>query len=336
LNFIKEFNLDFCPTDPTFIHPNGHDCSTIDYFLYSECLADKTSKTTRIDGIASNVSDHYPISLALSVGLDTLVSAHTTGNPRLRVNWTKVDLDLYQAMVSDSVTVLETNLKQNSAPKAVDLQLLAFSDALAKAAEVSSPALLSNKKRIKRFRSKEIIAAERGNKRSLYKWKLAGKPRSPSHPTVIQIKASKAELRSELRVNEAQKRFDMKVNSMNASDNDMAMFYQLVNRQRKNTSQINQLDVKGEIYSGDEIGNGWLKHFKDLATPAANNSVDHDYIQQTERDLHAIEYICKNTSSTHSIVITRDNVLQAINSLNKGKAADVYNISVEHRMGANQ
>ena len=49
---------------PTFINAKGKDCTSFDYILFQESYREQISSIKKIDVIA-NVSDHYPILLAL-------------------------------------------------------------------------------------------------------------------------------------------------------------------------------------------------------------------------------------------------------------------------------
>ena len=67
--FIKECQLQISETGKTFVNPSGVEISTIDYFLYSKSMAPKVTTLKRLDDIATNVSDHLPLSCTVQVGI---------------------------------------------------------------------------------------------------------------------------------------------------------------------------------------------------------------------------------------------------------------------------
>ena len=67
--FLSENNFITKVTEPTFIHPNGKDSSTIDYFLHSPQMQAKVENIIRKDDYMANVSDHYPVEMTLLTNL---------------------------------------------------------------------------------------------------------------------------------------------------------------------------------------------------------------------------------------------------------------------------
>ena len=62
VRFIDEYKLSTVPVGPTFIHPNGKDCSTIDYFIFRDTSGVDVNITC-CNTLASNTSDHHPINV---------------------------------------------------------------------------------------------------------------------------------------------------------------------------------------------------------------------------------------------------------------------------------
>ena len=63
--FIEGNELSTKVTDHIFIHPNGKDVSTIDFFLFKTHMTDNVLLITRKNDYHGNISDHYPVSLKL-------------------------------------------------------------------------------------------------------------------------------------------------------------------------------------------------------------------------------------------------------------------------------
>jgi trimethylamine:corrinoid methyltransferase-like protein len=92
---------------------------------------------------------------------------------------------------------------------------------------------------------------------------------------------------------------------------------------------ITELTVNESVCTTeDEILNGWREHFLKLATPVDDCEYNNIYRRQTEEDLNNIIDICEHQS--YSINITDNAVLDAISSLKRNKAPDIYYI-LEHR-----
>ena len=61
--FLQENSFVTRQTELTFIHPNGKDVSTIDFFLYKSFMEEKVLDINRKTEYLGNVSDHYPVSI---------------------------------------------------------------------------------------------------------------------------------------------------------------------------------------------------------------------------------------------------------------------------------
>ena len=101
VRFIDEYKLSTVPVGPTFIHPNGKDCSTIDYFIFRDTSGVDVNITC-CNTLASNTSDHHPIKCVTNISAIEDGSAGklcvAEDEVIVRVNWEKVDKDLYAAM----------------------------------------------------------------------------------------------------------------------------------------------------------------------------------------------------------------------------------------------
>jgi endonuclease/exonuclease/phosphatase family metal-dependent hydrolase len=64
VEFMAEHQMYTKEMGPTFINAKEKDCTSVDYILFQESYREQISSIKKIDVIA-NVSDHYPILLAL-------------------------------------------------------------------------------------------------------------------------------------------------------------------------------------------------------------------------------------------------------------------------------
>lgn len=104
--FIEEFSLKYQSAGRTYVSPNGAECSEIDYFIHNlndNCLG---KNQTVLKDICSETSDHYPIKIELSWN-QTKVQGRRAENGAQRLNWKKVDLDLYSAFVNQGIDKLK-------------------------------------------------------------------------------------------------------------------------------------------------------------------------------------------------------------------------------------
>ena len=88
--FIKDNELSTKVTDHTFIHPNGKDVSTIDFFLFKTHMTDNVLLITRRDDYHGNISDHYQVSLKLRTTITKKKTKKSVKKVKTgRINWKK-------------------------------------------------------------------------------------------------------------------------------------------------------------------------------------------------------------------------------------------------------
>ena len=112
--FLDENHLVTKETEHTFIHPDGEDVSTIDFFLYQCKTERKILEIFRNEDYNSNVSDHYPVSLTMSVNPIKLVTnsvKHVNFVPK--VKWDKVDNDQYRTYLSENLSKVDLSIHVN-------------------------------------------------------------------------------------------------------------------------------------------------------------------------------------------------------------------------------
>jgi hypothetical protein len=319
----------------TFVHPNGVDCSCIDYFFIDKPIANHILKFQTLSDLPSNTSDHYPVSLTISsqVRVDSGIgkpgTPSSTSTTMHKVNWEKIDLPKYQTRIEDALRA-KVYRKAFEGPNALDTGLDQVITLMKTAAQEAAP----QKKAVKKKRttySEEVKRALINCRTALWKWKSAGKPRTSTHPTVLLKKESKKKLRSQLRLEEALRRRDkiQKIaETANSKDN---RFFKLVKKETQGKAEVTkEIVVDGKLLSTtEEICKGWADHFGDLATPKDTADFDRAYSEEISCDLTVIQELI-SMEQDNPEPISVEEVQKAINSLNTKKAPDVDGITAEH------
>ncbi|KAH3808627.1 hypothetical protein DPMN_136984 [Dreissena polymorpha] len=120
----------------------------------------------------------------------------------------------------------------------------------------------AKKKRPPKARGPDIQAAARLIKHAWWVGMCDGAPRGESHPTAVEMKKAKRNLRKAQRKFYAKKRCSDLDGIMNA--NDDTTFYKLVRQQRSTCRHLTScLQHEGKkLTSPEEISDGWAKYFE--------------------------------------------------------------------------
>ena len=114
----------------------------------------------------------------------------------------------------------------------------------------------------------------------------------------------------------------------------MKLLHKLIDKQRgKLKFCVNELSVDEATYSSASgVLTGWKEHFSKLATPDNNLKTDVSYQQLIGIEMPDIIDVCTHIagSSSAAETITVQQVKKAIESLNRGQAADIYGVVAEH------
>lgn len=128
---------------------------------------------------------------------------------------------------------------------------------------------------------------------------MAGKPDKDDSPDLHNnLKEAKINLRKSIRKANAMDR-ETKLQAIMDSENNTISFHTLVRLQRKsNSQQPTSLIVDGvQCESPKEVCDGWMNHFKTLATTIQNQRWNTNYTLSVENDLVHIENICNLQNS---------------------------------------
>ena len=72
---------------------------------------------------------------------------------------------------------------------------------------------------------------------------------------------------------------------MEARTEDRSLFYNLIRQQRGNKSQyIDELEVQGSTYKGQDVITGFYEHFKSMAQDCKDQNIDRQYNSQVTEE----------------------------------------------------
>ena len=318
--FIDSCGYLYKPTSHTFVHPNGHESSTIDYILIHRQFESSMPEVKKLDLLPNNTSDHYPIITQLKGQLRTSIG-NVEKPISKNINWAKIDVEEYQKVLQSK---LESNIIMPG-DEYIDAQKLI--DIILEAQHEVDPRPLDNKIKHKSTKiwNDEIALALRENKQALHDWKEQGKPKSGQ--IVDRKKHTKTALRKARRQEIASQRNKEMDDIMKARFQDSKTFHKLVNSHKKFSKvSVDELIVGNNRYTTpQDILQGWKEHFEALATPT--DATENSYTNR-EFDLDVIYEICKSDSEL--LIFTEEEVDEAIKSLNLNKAPDVFGLTAEH------
>jgi len=102
---------------------------------------------------------------------------------------------------------------------------------------------------------------------------------------------------------------------MTARTTDTKLFHKLVNTERKNYKDIDELHVDDNLLNGhDEILTGFKGHFQKLATQSSNVYYDSVYHELCRNEIQHIQQIDNKKNTT---TVTHEDLVDAISEINK-------------------
>ncbi|KAK3097462.1 hypothetical protein FSP39_009833 [Pinctada imbricata] len=320
---------------PTFIHVNGRDCTEIDFFLVLESHSLRVHRSCKLDMLASNSSDHYPISCEI-------VTTHYTANNDMRsttrrdvnvkVNWKRVNTEEYKVKVTEKMKDFPQEI-ENSCD--VDVVIDRLHKTLYEAAhQCSAPCRKKGRKQKLSVWNDEIKEAIMDSKQAHWQYKQAMDIGNVTEEIIKERKSAKHKLRSEIRQEHARRNAEQRNKIMEARQYDANTFYSIIRMQRTTLdNHIMELTVGDEIYKGQNMMQGWVDHFSKLSDSnnetSTNLSYDTSYRRQVDDDFDMIYDIC-SANTVNEITVTTEDISVAIKKLHCGKAPDAYGIMSEH------
>ncbi|CAG2193575.1 unnamed protein product [Mytilus edulis] len=323
LEFMKECKLTTNHKGPTFINTSGADVSEIDYFLHSNI---ELQPSKRITDHPVNVSDHHPILLQMQCYL-TQHAQQTSNNQKLKIKWEKLDKQQYTDIISKEIIKYSDMLENDN--ESIDQIIKGTTNLMSETAKkVSKQKTYGNNKLKLTIWNKEIADALKANKQAYKIWKDNGRPMNIDHPLIIEKKLTRKTFRTEIRNEELRRKHNERNILIHSNSGDKNLFYKLIRKQRQNGNTfINDLNVDGETFERDDILSGWHTHFNKLAIPTEHPSFNYQHLQLCEMDYDTILEISRQFTSKE---VSLDIIQKAIKSINKGKAEDIYGVSIEN------
>ena len=329
--FLQNCEMEVTRCGPTFIHSNGRDTSEIDYFLFSSLEKELYTNFNKLDDMYKNVSDHYPITCDICVKMDSQLKPVTPVEDYSvipKIKWDKVDKDLYSAAVCQATD-------QQSAPLETEYDIASAVDNIHRimneAVKISYTVPRRRKSRPKlKVWSTGIRSKLKTSIQAHWRYKNAKKRGTLTDEIIVCRKHAKQNLRSEIRREFASREVEKREKTMEARTEDRSLFYTLIRQQRGNKSQyIDEPEVQGSTYKGQDVITGFYEHFKTMAQDCEDQHIDGQYNSQVTEDFSVIKDICaENTGTIHQT--TLEELREAVQKLNNGKAPDVYGICTEH------
>ena len=310
----------------------GSERISIDYFLTSTTPTFEIQNTRKLDYLHQNVSDHYPINMTLIVSNE---SCEITSKNNLKVDnctrivWDKVDKDMYTAIVNDSMDNIVLDLESEIG---IETTIHNIQNVLVKASEVSRGKTRKRKSKPKlKVWNDNIRNALATSKQAHHMYKVQKQNDTLSQEAIENRKKAKKTLRSAIRKEQARISIENREKTLEARTQNTKLFYRLIKQQRGlSYNHITELTVNDETFKGENIIDGWQKHFMSLATPTDNvSNFDSKYHLQVHRDITVIHDICAEEQG-EMCETNVEEVTTAIKRLNSGKSPDAYGVTSEH------
>ena len=298
---------------PTMCAHNGKDSSVIDLLFASDKT--KCSQVKVGDKVPWNTSCHNPITFNLLYKKPT--KHHTNPRPQrtMRIIKGTKDHAVYNAVLDSYLASFNTKLMHPHS--AAEIIVLAIRAATIQASDVR----MSSHTTRKTTYPATVLDAMKKSRRLHADWKDAGRPAMP-HPTAVARHATSRSVRSALRTLNAQKRERKYRLIMDSSHGDQRLFHSLVKEHKAREQAVDAMLIDGKMSSDpDTLREGWAQFYESLATPGNNPDLIPSTLENTKFKVAERTKIY-NPAHAHTKV-KPDDVITAIKSLNKGKAADM-------------
>ncbi|WAR14005.1 POLR-like protein [Mya arenaria] len=325
-SFIEQYSLCFDVSGKTYVLSTGVECSEIDYFLKPIANNNYSIKIVLSD-IPENLSDHYPISMSLKCSFKKQCTKQVTTLYKRRINWEKIDKETYQNLINEKIQhlrVTETadisSITENTKQiiQIINDSMQTFS---------RKPRSMKAKPKL-RVWNHDIANSLNALKCSYKEWKDAGKPTENGNLSHTTMKVKKKEFRSKCRIEHARRKDYERERIMDTKINDKKLFYKLVNSQKRKHNVLEKLNVNGkELESQENIISGFHEHFSALADLTNSDEYDSDYHQQVINEVSLMDDIVLDTEVEP---VTEPELDEAINSINTGKADDIFGMTIEN------
>lgn len=321
----------------TFSSDDRKKKSNIDGFLVPAAGISQFENLTISEEEPLNTSDHYLVTteyrLPQSYPLpknSEMANHRAKKSSRIKIKWEQVNnkevRELYTCPLELKAfelfkQTLDCELNESEA----ELLLQDFSLSMLTQSKELPNSIPSRKKRGKPEWTKQVAEAYQNALQGWKRWKRAGKPKNNS--THADYYKHKKEFRRKLRQSRAQEHRNLLSCIESASSANTKLFHHLIKKQRPERSKKLQTDMihyKGQTFQGNAMSEGWKHYFEDLALTSQEPKLDQPSAQMSQ------QYHTLLMSSAPTMLITSQEMDEAIRGLKKGKASGPDDITTEH------
>lgn len=308
---------------PSFRQHSGRGQSRVDYIFLNEKMRRSivSSEYNIIRDDPLNTSAHEAVLLKVKVQnqLTNLPKSETQLPKPQRLKWSKCDSEAYER-------TLEQYLCVTSIPSDPDLAIEYLTRAIKAATDKAVP--IVNPKIKKAPWNPTIATFTKKCRVTDAKWKEAGCPPAPTD-LFEERKMAKKQLRRAQRQQMAIIREHNLEVLHQASEANSNLFFSIVKKQRETSStNTKELLLNDHLYTGDLLP-AWLEHFSILASPSPNDFFTDERIERASQNVSLIRH-SQQCNPSLPIPITNFEVVEAIKTLKKKKAADNKDLVSEH------
>ena len=227
-----------------------------------------------------NMSPHSAVKVFLTIQLPSTRSQNDVKAQDLqpsipRIKWHKCDRDKYTKLTEERLTMLYDTTDENTPPSVF---MSRINDILYRTSVECCPAPKPRRKKTRYRWEPELYPLMKICKETFWEWKSAG--RDKNHNLYRQKQTAKACLRNAQRQIIARDRCTQQQEIMSASQDNMALFYKLINKQRKTPGS------KPLVQFTDDLAHptkSWGNYFSDLATPKDHPTFNEKYERHIEK-----------------------------------------------------
>ncbi|MCG8047714.1 MAG: reverse transcriptase domain-containing protein, partial [Candidatus Thiodiazotropha endolucinida] len=276
------------------------------------------------------MSDHLPLKCLVHVNLSRATQRQASTDKPQRIRWEKVNKEDYKRRVTEELHSIQDATNSLST---MDIKVSKINEILVKSAKDLQPTRLKPKRKPKlAVWTQDIKQALSEKKKAFFNWKKENRPTAKDNALVINKKQSTQKLRKMCRMESARQREARRQEILDAKYEDSGLFHRLIRKQRGRLRQcVNELHVNGNIYHTEiDIMQGFREHFQSLAASSEVPGMDKRYCDTVSGEVTEIIDLCSSANYRHPDPLSMDQVKKAIESLNKGKAADFYGVTAEH------
>ncbi|CAC5400024.1 unnamed protein product [Mytilus coruscus] len=190
----------------------------------------------------------------------------------------------------------------------------------------------TNKLKLTGFKNKASLKVRQliqTSKQKHREWDIAGRPRN-NHILFVEKKSAKRDLRRQQRKEAAIER-EQFLQRLEKDPNDKA-FFQLIKRNQsnvKNNAPEILIDGVKTAKTPSSQRETFADCFKNLATPQENPNFKDELLTSRTNRCNLIKEVSKNITKK-KILVTQQEILNAIQKLKNGKSPDEYGITAEH------